>query len=127
MRTSLLLMLVVTQWPQPPAVEAEFNPPEKSSLENGLTKEEEISIVARDHHERIDGSGYPNHEKDISPTAQIVGLIDCYEALTNDDRPYRNAMGGFHTFNQILKQEVIKNRFSSDIYTQFVRSLEGTK
>lgn len=90
-------------------------------------KGEEISIVARDHHERIDGSGYPNREKDIMPMAQIVGIIDCYEALTNDDRPYRNAMEGFQTFNQILKQEVIRSKFNRDIYTQFVRSLEGTK
>jgi len=90
-------------------------------------KGEVVSVVARDHHERIDGSGYPNNEKDISPTAQIVGIIDCYEALTNDDRPYRNAMEGFHTFNQVLKEEVIKSKFSSDIYTQFVRSLEDTK
>ena len=90
-------------------------------------KGKEISTVARDHHERIDGSGYPNHEKDIMPMAQIVGIIDCYEALTNDDRPYRNAMEGFQTFNQILKQEVIRSKFSSDIYTQFVRSLEDER
>ena len=90
-------------------------------------KEEDISIVARDHHERIDGDGYPNQKKDISPMAQIVGFIDCYEALTNDDRPYRNAMEGFYTFNQVLKQEVIKSKFSSDVYTQFIKSLEDKK
>jgi putative nucleotidyltransferase with HDIG domain len=89
-------------------------------------KDETVSIVARDHHERIDGSGYPNNEKDISITAQIIGLIDCYEALTNDDRPYRNAMEIFPTLNQILKQEVMKGIFCPQIYTQFVKSL-GTK
>ena len=41
---SAALVLVLTQWPHPPAVEAEFNPPERSSIENSLTKEEEISI-----------------------------------------------------------------------------------
>ena len=41
---SAALVLVVTQWPQPPVVTAEFNPPEKSFIENSLTKEEEINI-----------------------------------------------------------------------------------
>ena len=41
---SAALVLVVTQWPQPPAVNAEFNPPARSLIENSLTKEEEINI-----------------------------------------------------------------------------------
>jgi S1-C subfamily serine protease len=41
---SAALVLVITQWPHPPAVEAEFNPPGKSFIENSLTKEEEINI-----------------------------------------------------------------------------------
>ncbi len=90
-------------------------------------KDETISFVARDHHERINGSGYPDKEKDISTIAQIIGLIDCYEALTNDDRPYRYSMGGFQTLDQILKQEVINGKFSPEIYAQFVKSLRGTK
>ena len=88
---------------------------------------EEISVTAQDHHERIDGSGYPNNKKDISQAAQIIGLVDCYEALTNNDRPYRNAMGGFQTLDQILKQEVENGKFSAEIYTQFVRSLGDIK
>ncbi len=41
---SAALVLVLTQWPQPPAVKAEFNPPDKSVIENSLTKDEEINI-----------------------------------------------------------------------------------
>ena len=65
----------------------------------------------------------PLNKRDISQAAQIIGLIDCYEALTNDDRPYRSAMGGFQTLDQILKQEVRNGKFSAEIYSQFVRSL----
>ncbi len=46
------------------------------------------------HHERLDRTGYPQGlgNGSISEYGQIVGAIDCYEALTNDDRPYRSAM-----------------------------------
>jgi len=51
------------------------------------------SIIAQ-HHERLDGSGYPyglTHESiEIEP--RIVAVCDVFEALC-DDRPYRNALG----------------------------------
>ena len=44
--------------------------------------EESIDIVA-EHHERCNGSGYPNHRRapDISEMTQIVGIADMYDAL----------------------------------------------
>ncbi|MFC1822509.1 HD-GYP domain-containing protein [Thermodesulfobacteriota bacterium] len=83
----------------------------------------EISIGALEHHEKLDGSGYPNNKTAISPIAQIIGLIDCYEALTNDDRPYRNSMNAFETLGQIIKKDVKNGKYSAELYTQFVKSL----
>ena len=42
------------------------------------------------HHERIDGSGYPFGlvEKDLPLGAQIIGVADCFDAITTD-RPYK--------------------------------------
>ena len=85
----------------------------------------DIALSALEHHEKLDGSGYQNNKTKISRTAQIIGVIDCYEALTNDDRPYRNAMGTFDTLNNIIGEDVKKGRFSKDIYFQFVKSLGG--
>ena len=57
----------------------------------------EISGMARmiilQHHERIDGKGYPMGIKgsEISNLAKIVSIADVYDALTSD-RPYRRAM-----------------------------------
>jgi HD-GYP domain-containing protein (c-di-GMP phosphodiesterase class II) len=47
--------------------------------------------VVCQEHERLDGSGYPNGLKgsQITEQAQVVGLIDVYEALTHQ-RPYMN-------------------------------------
>lgn len=85
----------------------------------------DIALSALEHHEKLDGSGYPDNKTQISRTAQIIGIIDCYEALTNNDRPYRSAMGTFDTLNNIIGEDVKNGKFSREIYFQFVRSLGG--
>jgi putative nucleotidyltransferase with HDIG domain len=49
-----------------------------------------------DHHEKLDGSGYPGkkHNSSISPFARITCIADIYDALTTD-RPYRKAFTPF--------------------------------
>jgi putative nucleotidyltransferase with HDIG domain len=50
-------------------------------------------MMVYQHHERLDGAGYPVGLKseDIHPWAKICSIVDVYEALTSQ-RPYRNAM-----------------------------------
>ena len=52
----------------------------------GLRKE--ISIVALEHHERLDGSGYPYKKRRINIYSQIVAACDIYDAMT-ELRTYR--------------------------------------
>jgi HD-GYP domain-containing protein (c-di-GMP phosphodiesterase class II) len=51
----------------------------------------ELADVAGAHHEKLDGTGYPNRlsARDLSLEARIIGAADIYGALT-EDRPYRN-------------------------------------
>jgi putative nucleotidyltransferase with HDIG domain len=51
------------------------------------------AVMIRHHHERVDGSGYPDGlAGDAIPVgARIVAVADVYDALTSD-RPYRRAM-----------------------------------
>ena len=51
-----------------------------------------VRPIVRHHHERLDGSGYPDGLKgdQIPLVAQIVGVADVFDALTTE-RPYRRA------------------------------------
>ena len=50
----------------------------------------DIQSIILSHHERYDGTGYPNHLKDgqIPLDAAIVSVADAFDAMTSD-RPYR--------------------------------------
>ncbi len=62
--------------------------------------------ICRYHHERWDGSGYPDGLKgnSIPVCAQVVGIADCYDALTTD-RVYRKALPAEQAINMILNGE----------------------
>lgn len=53
----------------------------------------EIAIIAGEHHEKLDGSGYPNRlmGADLSLEARIIAVADVYGALS-EDRPYRGGL-----------------------------------
>ena len=43
-----------------------------------------------EHHERLDGSGYPQHSKDISPFGRLTAVADAFSAMIQK-RPYSEA------------------------------------
>ncbi len=69
------------------------------------TKEKGLEIC-RSHHERVDGRGYPDGLKgdEIPISAQIVGIADCFDALTSK-RPYKDAFSREEAFRMILDGE----------------------
>ena len=52
-----------------------------------------VPEFAGGHHEKIDGTGYPNQLKgeDMSWPAKMMAIADIFEALTAADRPYKKA------------------------------------
>jgi ribonuclease P protein subunit RPR2 len=61
--------------------------------------------VVRSHHERWDGTGYPDGlaEREIPAGARIFALVDALDAMTNE-RPYRHAVGWEEATDEILTQ-----------------------
>ena len=82
----------------------------------------DIARGALEHHEKLDGSGYPKGTRNISYVGQLLGIIDCYEALTNEDRPYRRAREPLETL-KFLKEDVQAGKFNRDIFEKFCYSL----
>ncbi len=50
--------------------------------------------IARSHHEKLDGTGYPNgaRAEDIPVGTRIMTIADIFDALTASDRPYKRAL-----------------------------------
>jgi putative nucleotidyltransferase with HDIG domain len=53
----------------------------------------EIALIAGEHHEKLDGSGYPNHLRaaDLSLESRLVAVADIFGALS-EKRPYRDPL-----------------------------------
>ena len=75
--------------------------------------------IIRHHHEKLDGSGYPDGLRgDAIPiTARILQIVDVYDALTTE-RPYKLAFSITDAL-QTMKEEVAKGWWDPHIFEQF--------
>lgn len=76
--------------------------------------------IIRHHHERLDGSGYPDALRgdEIPLLAQIIGIVDVYDALTTD-RPYHSALPPQAAF-EALRREVTLGWRRGDLVNAFI-------
>ena len=67
-----------------------------------------VAEIVLQHHERLNGSGYPNHLKgdEIFLEARILGVTDVVEAISSH-RPYRAALGVDAALGEISKNKGI--------------------
>jgi len=58
----------------------------------------------RSHHERSDGSGYPDGlvMEDVAMPVRIIGLADTFDAMTSE-RPYREPLSVGSTLSEIVR------------------------
>jgi putative two-component system response regulator len=77
--------------------------------------------IIRHHHEKFDGSGYPDglQGEDIPVTARALQIVDVYDALTTD-RPYKHAFSITDAL-QTMKQEVAKGWWDPHVFDEFER------
>ena len=79
----------------------------------------QVLPVIRHHHDKIDGSGYPDGLKnqEVPVTARILQTVDVFDALTTD-RPYRKALLPQEAFG-IMREEVRRGWWDGALVDEF--------
>ena len=79
--------------------------------------------IAHDHHERVDGKGYPDGSTGdvISKEGRIVSVADVYDALTSK-RSYKEAWDEKDAYNEIVKNS--GTQFDKDVVDAFIRAYD---
>jgi len=73
------------------------------------------------HHEKMDGTGYPNKLKgnQMSIPARMIAIADIFEALTAGDRPYKKGMPLSQAL-KILGRMKLENHIDPDLFDVFM-------
>lgn len=71
-----------------------------------ITEILDIEVGARWHHEKYDGTGYPDNisGENISEVARIIAVADSYDAMTSN-RSYRGCLD-----QAIVREELVRNK-----------------
>jgi putative two-component system response regulator len=95
------------------------------SLCGNLRSLESVRPIIRHHHERCDGSGYPDGltGDEIPLVAQIMGLVDVYDAVTTR-RPYQGPHSSQEALD-ILRDQVVRGWRRSDLVEAFAALVES--
>jgi len=92
------------------------------ALEADMPLAPEVRAGIAEHHERLDGSGYPRGLKgaEISLWGRIAGIADCFAALITD-RPYAKAMAAQDALMNLYQWA--DTSFHGPLVEQFVQSV----
>lgn len=80
-----------------------------------------VPVIAGAHHERLNGKGYPNGwaEDAIPLPSKIMSVVDIYDALTANDRPYKKAVPRDRAFD-ILREEAKAGHVDGELLRLFI-------
>jgi putative nucleotidyltransferase with HDIG domain len=85
---------------------------------------EEIALIVRHHHERVDGGGYPDGLKgdEIPLLSRVIAVADAYNAMTSE-RPYREAMPS--RVARVRLAQAVETQFDTSVVAAFEAVLSG--
>ncbi|WP_455219270.1 HD-GYP domain-containing protein [Kaarinaea lacus] len=91
-------------------------------LKNKDELSQEALVIIQQHHERVDGHGYPygleNHS--INLYSKIVKIVDVYDAVTSK-RPYQDGVSPYHALNCIYSDR--NGAFDEELVQQFLKHM----
>lgn len=84
----------------------------------------EMAVIAGEHHEKLDGSGYPNRlmAPDLSLESRIIAVADVYSALS-EDRPYRASLGLDEVVS--IMTRLVPYKLDADCFEALVWAVSG--
>lgn len=84
---------------------------------------EGIPNIASNHHERMDGTGYPRKLKagDLPISHRVLAIADVFEALTASDRPYKETKSISESLN-IMAKMCLENHLDTDLFIYFLEN-----
>jgi putative two-component system response regulator len=97
-----------------------LHPDTGSNILSNIQDLSHLAEIIRHHHERVDGSGYPDglSGEDIPLLARILAVADAFDAMTSD-RPYRSAMSDGEAIARL--REGVGTQFDETIVESFCR------
>jgi len=95
------------------------HPAHAESILKPVVELNQISKIVRAHHERYDGTGYPDGLKglEIPLAARIMAVADTYDAITSE-RPYRGAESHSFAVKEIIKYSGVQ--FDPEVVQHFI-------
>jgi len=102
-----------------------IHPEVGSSMLASFTLFRDCARFVRGHHERWDGTGYPDQlaGESIPLGARIIAVADAFDAMTTT-RPYRNAMPIREAYRRL--EESAGAQWDARVVTAFLRLLDTT-
>ena len=91
-------------------------------LKNKDQLSQDSLVVIQQHHERVDGYGYPFglNNQSISLFSKIVKIVDVYDAVTSK-RPYQDEVSPYHALNCIYSDR--NGAFDEELVQQFLKHM----
>lgn len=105
------------------AIQMNMHPKYGSEILSHIKQLRDIIPKMRGHHERFDGSGYPDglRGEEIPLGARIIAVADAFDAMTTD-RPYRKALSRDDAIEQLRKNA--GTQFDPRVVEAFIKALE---
>ncbi|NQZ80732.1 MAG: HD-GYP domain-containing protein [Colwellia sp.] len=81
-----------------------------------------VMSMVKEHHERLNGQGYPYQLADeaISKYGRMIAIVDSYDAMTAE-RIYKSSMHPIQAFKNLMKEA--PNSYDKELVNQFVQCL----